>query len=241
MLLSCFVLGITIYQLYISGDQCYSDIQLWNVNHFKDAINRPFVVRPAPAIGMIIRYSVIYIISICMIVLLTFFLQAKLLFVTHEPSLLPTTTSVFHHPIFRMTQSCFIPIIVLYYYKNVALRSVVTKYDIMSCIPKSWLTMKGGEQHDTELYITTSSGVQQQFPVVLIFFVVATISVYFMQQQRKQLLQSRNAIVTLQMKLQQKQLQTTQPSTAPITDSESNQNTKATTTATTDYTKSKTA
>jgi hypothetical protein len=198
ILLSLFVLGISLYQLYISGSQCYSDVQFWNGNP-----TSPLVVRPTTAVGMILRYSMLYIISILMIVLLALFLQKKLvLHNSNAGEMLP----LFRHAYFRFAQSCLGPILFLYYNKCMSGKDTKgsSSYDILPCIPKSWLALieKDGNAHPA--FVTMSS--PQQFPVVVIFFIIASLSIYFMQQQRKQMTHNKNAILTLQTELQQRHL-----------------------------------
>jgi hypothetical protein len=189
-------LGISIYQLYLSGAQCYSDIQYWN-----DIPTTPFVVRQTTAIGMIVRYSVLYIMSTMMIVLLALFLQKKLVL---QNSNAGETLPLFRHAYYRLAQSCLGPILFLYYFKNMPGNDTKgeggSSYEILPCIPSSWLGLIEQDAHAA--FVTTLA--QQQFPVVVVFFIIASLSIYFMQQQRKQMLHSRNSILTLQTELQKK-------------------------------------
>ena len=197
ILLSLFVLGISLYQLYVNGRHCYNDIQLWNARP-----TAPFTVQHATALGMILRYSVLYGMSTYMMLLLALFLQKKLVLQPHATD--NTPPPLFRHAYYRFAQSSLGPILFLYCYKNMAGNNVPgrTSYEILPCIPQSWRTWISPQEEGATPFLTWTE--KQPFPVTVLFFVIGSVSVYFMQQQRKQMTSSKNTILTLQAELLQK-------------------------------------
>jgi hypothetical protein len=149
--LSCLVMGITLYQFYQSVSTCSHQLSAWKPQ--------------PPHYYLLLKHSARHILSTGMSITLTLFLKTSS----------PAAPSVFRQPYFRVTQYCTGPIMVLY---------AAQSYE-PSCIPVP----------KEEVNAPT-------FPVVVVFFVIATVSVALMQQQRKQMRTSQDAVRSLQKELQ---------------------------------------
>ena len=180
--LSFIVIIISIYQIYSNFDANHNYIDHTDSRNHQLILFIRKLPKPIRLLLHIDYYSITtHIVATCMSSLLfLFIMDVKQKLHDQQPLSNSVWTKIFRNFYFRLTQFCFLPTMISYYY--------LSKSNNHPAIPKSSLS-------------PASINIQQQFPIVIIYFIIAAVCMWFMQHQSDRMYRSYYSIVRLKSEL----------------------------------------
>jgi hypothetical protein len=184
--ISYMVVLLSMHQMHSLSSACIQDIQAVN------SLQRPsqqdaLMISGSQAAMLVVRDAAVSILGFLMASLLSLFMR----------SVKEGGGTDFSHPLFLTAQACIVPILILQFYNRSNISADTTDASL-SCLDDASLT-EGVELPSLLL----QPAVNKTLPPALILHAILTLSLWFMTNQRAQLLKNAAAVEELQAELMQ--------------------------------------